>query len=249
MKIALLCPTRKRPGDVVRLIRSIESTVQKFNNIKLYLGFDPDDETQHEVDDCIKFKSYITKVTFPKYDDFPGLGVLWNYMASQATEEIFAMVGDDFVYETPGWDAEIIEHFENGPEDNLLLVHCNDGLHGNGNKYTHTYGLSPGQFVAVNPFIHRKYYELNGYYLREEFKHQFVDTWLDSIYHVLKRKVYRHDIMIRHLHYTSTGVEDSVTLNLRQHSMYEGAKALYIQLKPERVEEVSRLERYIDESN
>ena len=246
MKIALLCPTRERPGDVVRLIRSIESTVHDLNNIKLYLGTDPDDETQHELDDCIRFKSYITKITFPRYGDFPGLGVLWNYLASQASEEIFAMVGDDFVYETRDWDQEIIKHFESGPEDNLLLVHCNDGLHGDGNKYTHTYGMKPGQFIAVNPFIHRKYYELNGYYLREEFKHQFVDTWLDCVYHELKRKVYRHDIMIRHLHYTTTGTKDKTTSRLRQNSIYKNAKYIFDRLAPDREQEITRLKNYIE---
>ena len=57
MKMALLCPTKSRPEDVIRLIRSIEKTVHKLSNIKLYLGVDSDDDTQHEFDNCIRFKS------------------------------------------------------------------------------------------------------------------------------------------------------------------------------------------------
>lgn len=245
MKIALLCPTRSRPNDVIRLIRSIEGTARKLSNIKLYLGVDPDDETVHEVDECIQFKSYITKIVFPGHTKFPGLGVLWNHMASQAPEDIFAMVGDDFVYETPGWDAKIIKQFEEGPQDNLLLVHCNDGLHGPGNKHSRSYGMEPGIPLAVNSFIHRRYYELNGYYLREEFKHQFLDTWLDNIFHDINRKIYRHDIMIQHMHFSQTNIIDDVTLNLRQHSKYEIERALYDKLEQERSTEIDRLKCHL----
>lgn len=245
MKIALLCPTRSRPNDVLRLIRSIESTVHKFSNIKLYLGVDSDDVTVYELNHHIQLKSYVTKIVFPSNSNFPGLGVLWNYMASQASEEIFAMVGDDYIYETPGWDIKIIKQFEDGPEDGLLLVHCNDGLHGPGNRYSHSNGLEPGRVLAVNSFIHRKYYEINGYYLREEFKHQFVDTWLDNVFHNINRKIYRHDIMIRHLHFSQTNIMDNVTLNLRQHSKYEAEKALFDRLEHERSIEIERIKFHL----
>jgi hypothetical protein len=160
-------------------------------------------------------------------------------MASQASEEIFAMVGDDFVYETPGWDQMIINDFKSCNKDNIMMLHCNDGLHGPGNRFRDRYVQS------VNPFIHRKYYEINNYYLRDEFTHQFLDTWLNDIFSTIDRKYYRHDIMIRHLHFSQTGVVDNVTQNLRQRSVYNSAKTLYSKLKPERGLEVVRLNNYI----
>jgi len=240
MKIALLCPTKSRPGDLIRLIRSVENTVHKLSNIKLYIGVDSDDDTQREFDNCIRFKSYITKIVFPEYTKFPGLGVLWNYMASQASEDIFAMVGDDFVYETPGWEQIIIDEFKSGEKDNIMMIHCNDGIHGPGNKY-------PDRYIqSVNPFIHRNYYEINGYYLREEFKHQFLDTWIDTVYKAISRGYYRHDIMIRHLHFSQTRRVDNVTQNLRNASEYDKCKRLFTDLQPERKKEIDRLLSFIN---
>jgi hypothetical protein len=104
------------------------------------------------------------------------------------------MCGDDMVFETKGWDKDILSEFDNLPPDKMRLVHCNDGMRGPGNPFpTH----AP---FAVAPFIHRRYYDVLGYYVREEWRHGFHDTWLDEVYGIMGRKVYRHDIMIRHLH-------------------------------------------------
>ena len=240
MKIALLCPTKNRVTDVERLILSLENTVSNFSNITLYLGVDSDDSHIPKLLDMSRFKSYVQVVKLKSYGHFPGLGKIWNEMAWQVPEEIFAMTGDDYVYETPGWDQMILDEFKNMPGDGLYMVHCNDGLHGPGNRYHDRY------IQAVNSFIYRKYLEVNGYYLREEFMHQFVDTWLDEVYTRLDRKVYRHDIMIRHLHFSQTGIMDNTTKNLRAHSNYKDDIKKFMDLKIQRETEIDNLKQYIE---
>jgi len=246
MKIALLCPTRERLGHIKRLKRSIERTVHSIDNIALYIGVDFDDvKTLKEIQLLCQFNSWVKIIKLQEYGKWPGLGVIWNELAAVAPEEIFAMVGDDFIFKTYGWDHKILKEFINGPRDKILMVHCNDGIHGPGNKYSNSYGLKPGRVLAVNPFIHRKYYELNGYYLRNEFKHQFLDTWLDNTFHTIGRKIYRHDIMIQHLHFSQINIVDNVTLNLRQRSVYNTEKLLFAKMVQDRELEISRLKEYI----
>ena len=245
MKIALLCPTRNRVGDVKRLIKSIERTAYRFNTFILYLGIDEDDPARDMFTDQVLLKRYIKIIDIPNNGKFIGLGKLWNIMASQVSEEILAMVGDDMVFETPNWDLKILREFnmKNRPVDGIKMVHCNDGIHGPGNRHPDKY------LVPVNSFIYRTYYDVNGYYTRDELTHQYLDTWLGELFEALGRKTYRHDIMIRHLHFSQTGKVDKVTETLRANSDPGQVKRQYYELKPERDIELTRVKKHINESN
>lgn len=241
-KISLLCPTRKRMGDVKRFIRSVEGTVSKLSNVKIYFGVDHDDiDTLKTLETLSKIKSYVNLIKLPKYKQWPGLGTIWNYMVQQTSEDIIGMAGDDMVYETMGWDSKIKQHFIDGPNDRVLMVHCNDGIHGPGNTLPF-----PSIPVAVNSFIHRTHCNIIGHYTQKELKHQFLDTWLTDVYEKLNRRVYCHDIMIRHKHHSVTGNVDSVTKNLREHSNYEKCFNLYKDLEPVREKEIKKIKNYID---
>lgn len=205
MKIALLCPTCERIDHIKRLIDSIENTVSDQNNITLHLGIDVDDPTHETVYDMAKTKSYINIIDIQNDHKFLGLGKIWNLMAAQAKEEIFAMIGDDMVFETKDWDKKIIDEFAINPLPTIKLVHCNDGMRGPGNVYSNVRPL------AVNSFIHRTYYDVLGYYTREEWKHGFHDTWLQDVFTKLDRITYRHDIVIKHLHHSLNGSTDKVS--------------------------------------
>lgn len=212
MKIALLCPTRERPKDVKRLIDSIENTMNSKENFTLYLGVDSDDPTKKEVVKLAK-SSPITKVINIKADGtFQGLGKIWNIMAGEVSEEILSMVGDDMVFETKDWDKMVLAEFKK-VRDNVLLVHCNDGMRGQGNPFP------SHEPFAVNSFVHRLYYKTFGQYVREEWKHGYHDTWLHDVYTLIGRRVYRHDIMLNHLHVSNPNANtevDAVTDKLNQ---------------------------------
>ena len=227
MKIALLIPSRERVDKKIELMNSIENTVSDINNICLYFGIDDDDPSREYVKEIVKDKKYVRIVEIHNDGKFLGLGRLWNICANEAKEEILAMVGDDMVFMTKGWDKEIIDEFSerNCPSDKIKMVYCYDGRH--------------GQKIAVNAFVHRAYMELNGYLMREEFKVDFIDIWLQQIFTALGRIKYRGDIHIEHMHWSfKKSVKDGVSRNLRGNGYPESSQKLWIETKEERVKEV-----------
>ena len=248
MKIALLCPTRERVKDVKRLIESLLATTNNLENITLYLGIDDDDPTKGEFSEYSSDANFIKIVDIAPSPDgkFLGLGKIWNLMVKEAPEEILAMIGDDMVFETQDWDTTIINEFKKH-KDNVLMVHCNDGMRGAGNPFPNHKPL------AVNSFVHRLYYETFGQYVREEWKHGYHDTWLHDVFEFVGRRVYTHDIKINHLHVSnpnSGAVVDEVTNRLNQaYVELSNPEKIYNDLLKARKEEAKRLQEIIDEND
>ena len=82
---------------------------------------------------------------------------IWNILADKCNHDVFGYIGDDMIFKTPGWDTRVLNEFstENCPEDKIKMVHCNDGFR--------------GHEISVNAFVHRKYYDVLGYFTRPEF--------------------------------------------------------------------------------
>lgn len=237
-KIALLCPTRERVGSVKRLVESLVATTTNFENVNLYLGIDEDDPSIKEVEEYTSQFPFIKILNIPSTGEFAGLGFIWNRMVEDVPDEILAMIGDDMVFETQNWDNEILGEFDRS--DGIILVHCNDGM-----REAH-------EPLAVNSFISRKYYETFGYYVREEWKHEYHDTWLHDVFTRLGRRVYRHDLVIFHHHPcnpNSPAVPDKITERLdssRPTKDHSNPHRSFEDLIPIRVEEVNKLREIIN---
>ena len=229
-KIALLCPTSNRPDDIECLIRSIERTADDLNNFVLYLGIDSDDhESSALVDAHARFKTYVKKITFPVADTFPGLGKLWNIMAENTTEDVIAMVGDDFEFMTPNWDVHVLKSIERVFQPaGLYLIHCADGIQR---------GKTAAEVLATNSFIPRKYIDMFGRYL-QEWKHLYVDTWLNDVFQGAGLKYFLPWVLIKHNHVSVTGDVDCTTRRLREHCEWQSATMLYQYTEPQRLEEI-----------
>ncbi len=210
MKIDLFCPSRERINKVLTFICSIATTAKNINNVNFVLGVDNDDPKRDIYLKIAQNFSFIQLVEYPEgLFKEKGLSELWNVMARETTNDIIAMVGDDMKFETPDWDEKIIKEFSN-KKDNFYLIHCNDGMRGPGNKY----GNVPP--LAVNSFIHRDYVRLIGRYVEEEEPNTFHDTYLDKLFEILNRKIYFHDIVIRHLHFSEYGNKDQTSIDMEK---------------------------------
>ena len=235
MKIALLCPTRERINSQRRLIDSLKSTTNNFNNICLYFGVDENDPFLNETMslEC----DWIKVIKICNDGKFLGLGKIWNLMVKEVTEDIFMMTGDDMVFETKNWDVELLNEFVL-VKDLVFMVHCNDGMRGPGNPFP---GMRP---LAVASFIHRSYYDSLGYYTREEWKHGYHDDWIQDVYTQIGRIKYRHDVMIRHLHFSNptAGVNPDGVSNQLSAAFHEiNGDSLYRSLAGERLREANKL--------
>jgi hypothetical protein len=211
MKIALMCPTRNRRNKLLTLIASLITTIKE-DGTYLVLGVDEDDPTKKYYDYLQHNVPFIRIVTFKNNGKFLGLSTMWNEMVKQTPDvDIYAMVGDDMTFLTQDWDIQIKKEFENGPKDNVLMVHCNDGMRGPGNKYEQ---VKP---FCVNFFVHKKSIDAIGYFVEPYIENIHQDTWNQVVYDSLNRSKYRHDILIKHLHVSETKDKvDNITDNLEK---------------------------------
>lgn len=210
MKISLLCPSRERLNKFITFTSSVFSTVNDINNIEIVLGVDDDDPKIVSYKRIAKNLNFVTLIIFKsKLFKEEGLSGLWNIMAKKSSGDIIAMVGDDMIFKTVEWDVKIIETFKQ-QKDNIYLVHCNDGMRGPGNKYA---AVEP---LAVNSFIHRDYIDAVGRYVQTEEPNIFQDTYLDTLFKTLGRKIYYHDIIIKHLHFSEGGTRDATSDRLEK---------------------------------
>ena len=231
-KIALLVPSRERIDKKLELVNSIKNTVADINNISLYFGIDTDDPTRDTAIQIAKENPFVKIVDIPSVGHFQNLGILWNICARAANEEILSMIGDDMVFITRNWDTEILKEFSPQvcPKDNFKMVYCYDGRH--------------GERCAVNCFVHRNYFDINGYFSREEFPVDKIDIWLQQVYNSFGRLYYRGDIHIEHKHWSfRKSAKDAVMFRMRANNAETISNNLWISLLPERMKEAEKLSR------
>lgn len=203
-----MCPTRNRLNKLLTLISSLATTISS-KDVFLVLGVDEDDPIGNYYAFLSNNIPFVKVITFKNNGKFLGLSTMWNSMARQFDADIYAMIGDDMMFMTHDWDKQIINEFNKGPLDKIMLVHCNDGMRGPGNKYAEVPPL------CVNFFVHKNYVNAAGYFVEPYMENTHHDTWPQIIFNRLQRTVYLHDILIKHLHYSETnGKMDPVSSNL-----------------------------------
>ena len=185
-KISLLCPTRKRPLGIRRLLKSITDTVDKKENIAIWFYIDDDDdatisaipqienefrklEIHHKIGPRIKIRS-----------------VYWNELYKASSGPILMVCSDDIAFRTQKWDTEIINEFDQ-VKDKILLVYGDD-MTGRG-------------ISCTLPFTSRVAADLLGHFFPPYFEAFVNDSWLELLYQKVGRIKVRSDIVIEHLCY------------------------------------------------
>lgn len=233
MKIAILVPSRERMNRRLTLLTSIITTVNDINNVNIYFGVDKDDPTRDLIYKVSNAIPCVKIVDIENNKQFIGLGKMWNICVQNSTEEIISMIGDDMVFKTPNWDLEVIKEFtEDCPDDKIKAIHCNDDCH--------------GAKLAVNLFCHRKYAEVMGQFMREEFKINWVDQWLHQVFNAFGRLKYRGDIMIEHRHWIlGKNVRDNTAERMAIADVNQVSDKLWSELVDERIKDVEKLSNYL----
>ena len=234
MKIAILVPSRERMNRRLTMLMSILTSVKDINNVNVYFGVDEDDPTRDRIKKIAAAIPCVKIVDIKNEGKFIGLGKMWNICSDASTEEIISMIGDDMVFATPGWDEMLIEEFKKSPADNIYGVHCNDGYH--------------GEKLAVNFFCLRKYADLmNGKFMREEFKINWIDQWLHQVFSSVGRLKYRGDIMIEHRHWVlGKDKKDNVADRMAVADVNKISDKLWYDLVEERIKDVKTISNYME---
>lgn len=235
MKIGILIPSRERINLKLTLLCSMITTAHDINNIVVYFGIDDDDPTKPMVEKICRGFPFVRMIPIHNGGKFIGINRIWNLLAAECPDEIFGYIGDDMIFRTPDWDKRVLEEFDEQhcPKDKIKLVHCNDGYHGAG--------------ISINAFVHRRYYEVVGYFCREEFLINWSDQWMHRNFKAFDRIKYFPDILIEHNHWVfgrrpKDGVADRMAAG-NPPGTYDD---LWYKLAPQRKEELIKLGKYLN---
>src|ERR1700730_11350925 len=104
-RVALLLPSRRRPGSLRRTVDSIGATATRPDDVVVVIGVDDDDEETLEL--AAHYRPRVP-VMWSRGQRELTLGRLWNRLgAADHGCDVLAMFFDDYVMDTPGWD----EHY------------------------------------------------------------------------------------------------------------------------------------------
>ena len=235
IEISILCPTRKRPNNIKRFIDSIEHTCKDISQVEVIFYIDKDDSISTPV--ILEYPPPLTKV-------YIGSRIfqsdMYNYIGPIALGNILMFTGDDVVFRTKGWDQIVIDTFEHGPKDKILLVYGSDVK-----PVNHIVGL-PEDF-GTQFFIHRNWAEAVGYISPKFFCTDFTDCWFNEIAQKLDRRK-QIPIIVEHMHYLFGKAEKDQTYidRLELKARYKPDNS-FLATKGIRNKSIQDLQRFIDE--
>lgn len=180
--VSVLIPTRGRPKRLEQCIGSIKKTAAGEVEALTYVDDDDDSYTEWgikgpRVERAKMFKALIEKARHP-----------W-----------LMICGDDVIFETKGWDLEMIKPI---PEDRIGIVFGIDG-----------WKNTPGHLL-----FHRRFYELTGCF-PDEFEHFGIDTYMSDVMRGVER-FFQVQVMLRHMHHRNGKAEiDDTYMHPRQTGM------------------------------
>ena len=186
-KISILCPSRERPNNLIRLIKNINDFTKIHERVELVVYVDNDDpllmEYRQYYEDYNKIKNninYKLLIGEPK-----SVSKSWNDIAKLSIGDILIMGNDDCIFETKGWDQIVDVEVAKFP-DKIFVMWFNDGLR------AHMYGDFP--------IVSREWYKILGYFTPGCFEFTFNDTWINDLGKRVRRLHYVKKVKLTHLH-------------------------------------------------
>lgn len=185
IKLAIAVPTRGRPHNLERLAKAAKKTCT--TNYEILARLDDDDKSKYPELDGVRYS------TGPRI--FYANSV--NELAKTALEEGFthlAILGDDVLPETVGWDEKLI-----GSLNGLGVVYGSDGL-----EHLH------GEDLPTHVVVPIEMYKRLGWIGLPTLRHLFCD----NVWRELGKAtqfIYRPDVKLSHLHRWNKAAPDDKT--------------------------------------
>jgi len=217
-KISILCPTRERPDQVIRLIESVFENALAPDAVEILFYIDHDDETFPNLD---RFGESTRVFRGPR----TWISNAHNFLYCYSEGEIVMTAADDMVFRTLGWDSAVYTAFNSIP-DKIALVYGND------------LGTHAGK-IATHGFFHREWIEALGTWVQPG-RGSLWDLWSTENARKLGRLVYLDELIIEHVHYRQSKVE--VTFD----KTYSYVRSMNSSFRPEVTYKKLKRERRID---
>ena len=225
MKFSIVCPTRNRPNNMMRLYNSIMSTASNPDEIELAFYIDNDDLASQN----------IIKKNYPRMKAVIGerivLSECWNKAYEITTGSIIGFVCDEAVFKTKDWDTKV-EKAINSFNDKIVVVFPYDGIHDKRNTSGYL-------------FLHKNWIIATGRLCPPYFSCDFNDTWLHEVARMIKRHK-QIDVQVEHMHFLKgKAKKDSTHIERLQRGRRDKVRTLYKNLIHERISDASKLRNFI----
>jgi glycosyltransferase involved in cell wall biosynthesis len=200
MNISIIHPSRGRPQ---RSAQTMSDWLTRAGmEVELIVSVDDDDPEKQEY---IRLHGGYTVISNPNRSAVDAV----NAGAKAATGDVFIVASDDFA--CPRNWALILEKHLKGKKDFVFKTF--DGVQ---------------NYIVTLPIMDRRYYERFGYIYYPGYLHMFCDCELSHVSDVLRKIIFRNDILFRHHHYSVTrSAKDEVSK--RADSTWNDGKRLYLQ--------------------
>ncbi len=192
--IALLCPSRGRPEQLKRMIKSAQATAR--GEIEIFVAVIEADKEAH-------IKNGLNMRCMELPDNMP-TAHKWNLLADWAMEatdcKLFMLAADDMIFQTPLWDEALTNHYK--------------AL----DKKQHVYALqdSRDEFGFPHVIVTREYIESMNYFVPPIFVHWYVDTWTVQIARANNCFTHLRDFLLVHKKPSDAGQGDSTHNRIRE---------------------------------
>ena len=203
--LAILVPSRGRPHNMVRLAKAVAETCKV--PYRIYCRVDDNDPTN----DAYSGIPDIVLVNGPQIHFVASV----NELAALATDAThFAILGDDVLPETVGWDAKLIDALGG----RVGVAYGSDGL-----EHLHVFDLPTHVVVPVEMFRQL------GWIALPALRHLYSDNVWRDIGKGVDNFVYCPDVKLTHLHrWTGLAPDDDTYRDANDFRYRRADKAAYI---------------------
>jgi len=222
--ISILTPTRNRPNNCDRFIKSLYETTQYTGTLELLFYVDSDDPAKDiykEIEE--RWQNNFWRVEFVIGEPM-SVSKSWNIIAKKSLGDIMIMGNDDLVYKTVRWDSKLMAKLIE-LDNPYYLTWFNDGI--NGNRH------------CAFPVISREWYEALGYFSPGVFNFGYNDTWVYDIAKRVGKLNYMNEILVEHLHFSvgKSNMDDTYARNRSQEkgNLYRKDKEIYERTVEDRI--------------
>ena len=235
---SILTPTRNRPNNCERFIKSVYNSARTRKNVEMIFYIDNDDPaiTSYKSLDWHAQKEYegFKNIKFI-YGEPKSVSISWNDLAEECIGDVLIMGNDDLVYQTDGWDEKLDQELDTYKKDKVYVAWMDDGL----NQDRH----------CAFPIVSRQWYECLGRFTPGCFHFGYNDTWIFDVGKMLDRCHYIPFIKAEHLHF-STGkseMDDTYARNRTQEkgNLYAKDQVLFNKTRNIRLDDRNKLRELI----
>lgn len=224
--ISILTPTRNRPNELRRMVRSVFDTAEDANGVEICFYVDQDDELSiPEINRLIDEGYFVGWRVGPRMV----LTRCWNELLQDARGELVMQGNDDVVFRTQGWDRMVQGAFD-ASLDKIIFVHGSDqGMH--------------YERFGAHGVVHKRWVDACGFFIPPYFSSDFGDKWLNDLANELGRRVYL-PFVVEHMHFMFKKAEiDRTTAERLARHKRDNPELLYYQKLHERQANIHSLRK------